>query len=151
MSEDELDETIKELQRKIDEDEEKTYSPVVIKEYRNPTHFGCLEHPDVVGEIKGSCGDTMKIMLKVVNQEIQDARFWTDGCGATVACGNILMKMIKQKTILDTMSISQEHLLQVLGGLPETHAHCAKLSINTLHKAIIIYLERKGMLRGELV
>ena len=151
MVEDELEKTIKELQKKIDDDEEQTYSKVVIREYRNPINFGILEHPDTVGVIKGPCGDTMKITLMIHNGKIQDVRFWTDGCGATLACGNMLMKMIKIKSLLEAMSISQEDLLKALDGLPENHSHCAKLSLNTLHKAIIMYLERKGMLKGELV
>jgi nitrogen fixation protein NifU and related proteins len=151
MVEDELEKTIKELQKKIDDDEEQTYSKVVMREYRNPINFGILEHPDTVGVIKGPCGDTMKITLKIQNRKIQDARFWTDGCGPTLACGNMLMKMIKTKSLLEAMSISQEDLLKALDGLPENHSHCAKLSLNTLHKAIIMYLERKGMLKGELV
>jgi len=151
MTEGSLENMVKKIQKKIEHDEEKTYSKVAIREYRNPTNFGILEHPDAVGVIKGSCGDTMKITLKIVNGKIQDARFWTDGCGETLACGNMLMKMIKIKTLLEAMSISQEDLLKALDGLPENHSHCAKLSVNTLHKAIIIYLERKGMLKGELV
>ncbi len=150
MVEDELEKTIKDLQKKIDDDEEQMYSKVVIREYRNPINFGILEHPDTVGVIKGPCGDTMKITLKIQNGKIQDARFWTDGCGATLACGNMLMKMIKIKSLLEVMSISQEDLLNALDGLPENHSHCAKLSLNTLHKAIILYLERKGMLKGNL-
>lgn len=150
MVEDELEKTIKDLQKKIDDDEEQMYSKVVIREYRNPINFGILEHPDTVGVIKGPCGDTMKITLKIQNGKIQDARFWTDGCGATLACGNMLMKMIKIKSLLEVMSISQEDLLNALDGLPENHSHCAKLSLNTLHKAIIMYLERKGMLKGNL-
>jgi nitrogen fixation NifU-like protein len=151
MAEDELEKTIKELQKKIDDDEEQTYSQVVIREYRHPTNFGTLEHPDAVGVIKGPCGDTMRITLKIAHGKIQDARFWTDGCGATLACGNMLTKMIKIKTPIEAMGVSQADIIIALDGLPENHSHCAKLSVNTLHKAIIIYLERKGMLKGELV
>ena len=151
MVEDELVKTIKKLQKKIDYDEEQTYSKVVIREYHNPTNFGVLEHPDAVGVIKGPCGDTMKITLKIVNGKIQDARFWTDGCGATLACGNMLTKMIKGKTPVEAIDISQEDLIIALDGLPENHSHCAKLSVNTLRKAIKNYLERKGMLKDELV
>jgi nitrogen fixation NifU-like protein len=151
MVEDELVKTIKKLQKKIDYDEEQTYSKVVIREYHNPINFGVLEHPDAVGIIKGPCGDTMKITLKIVNGMIRDARFWTDGCGATLACGNMLTKMIKGKTPHDALEISQKDLINKLDGLPKEHSHCAKLSVNTLRKAIKNYLERKGMLKDELV
>jgi nitrogen fixation NifU-like protein len=41
----------------------------------------------------------MRIDLQVRNNMIQDARFWTDGCGASLACGNMLTSMIKGKNI----------------------------------------------------
>jgi len=147
MVEDELVKTIKDIQEKIDYDEEQTYSKVVIREYRNPINFGVLEHSDAVGMIKGTCGDTMKITLKVVNGKIQDARFWTDGCGGSLACGNMLTKMIKGKTPHEALEISQKDLINKLDGLPKEHSHCAKLSVNTLRKAIKNYLERKGLLK----
>jgi len=142
MVDDELGKTIKEIQRKIDYDEEQTYSKVVIREYRNPGNFGVLEHPDAVGMIKGPCGDTMKITLKIVKGKIQDARFWTDGCGGSLACGNMLTKMIKGKTPHDALEISQKDLINKLDGLPKEHSHCAKLSVITLCEAIDDYRKK---------
>ncbi len=127
---------LEEIQRKIEYEEEETYSKVVIREYRNPRNFGVLENPDAIGEIKGPCGDTMKINLRIKNRRITDARFWTDGCGATIACGNMLTKMIKEKTIEEAADITSEKLINALGGLPEEHLHCSKLAVNTLRKAI---------------
>jgi nitrogen fixation protein NifU and related proteins len=139
MVEDQLEKILKELQKKIQYDEEQTYSKVVIREYRNPNNFGVLEHPDAVGEIKGPCGDTMKITLKILNKTIQDARFWTDGCGATFACGNMLTKMIKGKTTHKALRISQDDLIKNLDGLPKEHSHCAKLAVNALYEAVNNY------------
>jgi nitrogen fixation NifU-like protein len=139
MAEDELENIIKELQKQINDDEERTYSNVVIREYRNPTNFGILEHPDAVGVIKGPCGDTMKITLKIVNGGIQDAMFWTDGCGATLASGNMLIKMIKGKKIQEANTVTKTKLIDALESLPQEHDHCALLAVNTLHKAIKNY------------
>ena len=143
MVKDKLEETIKELQKKIEYDEEKTYSKVVTKEYRNPTNFGIIEHPDAVGVIKGPCGDTMKITLKIVNGKIQDARFWTDGCGATLAAGNMLTKIIIEKTLQEANKVNSKQLLDALDGLPKEHDHCALLAANTLHEAINNYENQK--------
>jgi nitrogen fixation NifU-like protein len=143
MVEDELLKTIKELQKKIEYDEEKTYSKIVIREFRNPTNFGVIENPDADGTIKGSCGDTMKITLKIVKGKIQDARFWTDGCGATLGCGNMLTKMIIGKTPRETLEISQWDLITNLDGLPKEYSHCAKLTVITLNKALEKHVERK--------
>ena len=127
---------VKELQQNIGRDEEETYSKKVIEEYRNPSNFGFIENPDVTGQVKGPCGDTMRMYLRIKDNVIQDARFWTDGCGASLACGNMLTSMIKGKNIDEADSISSEQLLEVLDGLPEEHHHCAKLAVDTLHKVV---------------
>ncbi|MFX1508542.1 MAG: iron-sulfur cluster assembly scaffold protein, partial [Promethearchaeota archaeon] len=95
MRNDELERLLEGLQRKVEYEEEQTYSEVVISEFRNPSNFGVIEKPDAIGEIKGPCGDTMKFTLNIKNGRIINARFWTDGCGATIACGSMLTKMIK--------------------------------------------------------
>jgi len=136
-------ERVKDLQRKIDRDEKETYSKKVIKEYRNPVNFGFIENPDATGKVKGPCNETIRVDLKVKKNVIQNARFWTDGCGASIACGNMLISMIKGKNIEELDSISNEQLLDALDGLPKEHQHCAKLAVNTLREVIKDYLEKK--------
>jgi len=139
MIDDEFIDMVKKLQKHIEKDEAVTYSKTVVSEYRNPIYFGVLEHADAVGMIKGPCGDTMKITLQIANERILDARFWTDGCGATLACGNMLIKMIRGNTLLQANAITNTSLLNSLEGLPNEHSHCALLAVNTLHQAIKKY------------
>ena len=139
MTDDYLEKLLEKLQRKIEYDEEQTYSNIVIYEYRNPHNFGVIENPDAVGEIKGPCGDTMKISLRIINGRIKDAFFWTDGCGATIACGSMITKMMKGKNLDKANSVTNIQLIDALDGLPEEHYHCAKLAVDTLHKAIKNY------------
>lgn len=144
MTNDDLIKLLEELQKKIEYEEEQKYSKVVIHEYRNPSNFGILDEPDAVGVIKGPCGDTMKITLKVKNDRILKALFWTDGCGATIACGSMLTKIIKDKTLQEANNISNFQLLEALEDLPKEHHHCTTLSINTLLKAIKNYDNKKN-------
>ena len=130
---------IEELQRKIEYDEETDFSKTVINEYRNPSNFGVIENPDAVGKIKGPCGDTMKITLRVKNNRINEVCFWTDGCGTSVACGSMLTKMIHRKTFEVVSAITSEDLNDALDGLPEDHVHCTVLAVNTLRNAIKNY------------
>ena len=127
---------LNEMQKKVEHDEGKIFSKTVIQEYRNPKNFGVLTKPDRSGSIKGPCGDTMRIDLKIKNGIISAARFWTDGCGPSIACGNMLTKMIFGKSIHEALKINNSQLLESLGGLPVNHQHCATLAINTLHSAI---------------
>jgi len=139
---DDFNKLIQTLQKKIDEKEESIYSKKVIEEYRKPIYFGKIKKPDASAKIKGSCGDTMKIDLKIKNQKIIDTRFWTDGCGASIACGNMLSKMIKGKTIEKAEKITNKKILKELDGLPDEHKHCSVLCIDTLKKCIKNYYKK---------
>ena len=144
MSVDEdFDDMVKELQQKIDSDEEKTYSKKVVQEYRNPNNFGFIKNPDASISIKGSCNDTMRIDLQIKDNKIIDIRFWTDGCGASIACGSMLTKIINGKTLQKAKDITSAQLLQALNGLPAENQHCSILTINTLHACIKEYNKRK--------
>jgi len=132
----EFEKLVEEIQRRIDREEEAIYSRKVIEEYRNPSNFGFMKNPDGYAEVKGWCGDTMKISLKIKNNRVVDACFWTDGCGATVASGSMLTKMIKGENVEKAAKVSDKKLLDALGGLPREHRHCATLAVNTLQKAI---------------
>jgi len=143
---DDFEKWLTELQRKIEYEEEQTYSKTVVCEYRNPSNFGVIQNSDAVGEIKGPCGDTMKITLEIKKDRIIKANFWTDGCGATIACGSILTKMIKDKTLLEANDITNTQLIEALESLPIEHHHCTILAINTLQKAIKNYNNARNCL-----
>jgi len=143
MNEDDFEKLLEELQQKIEYEEEATYSKIVIQEYRNPSNFGIIKDPDAIGVVKGSCNDTMKITLRIEKGMVKDACFWTDGCGATIACGSMLTKTIKGKTIEEVINITSDQLTNILGGLPKEHLHCSKLAVDTLQKAIAQYHTKK--------
>lgn len=138
-----IEKIIEKIQSKIEYDEETEFSKKVINEYRNPSNFGTIENPDAVGRIKGPCGDTMQIMLKIGNGRVADVRFWTDGCGTSIACGSMLTKMIKGKAIEEIFTITSEKLNNELDGLPENHVHCTVLAVNTLRKTIKKLIEKE--------
>ncbi len=144
MTDNDFDKLLEELQQKIEYEEEQIYSKVVIRECKNPSNFGILDEPDAYGEIKGPCGDTMKISLRVEKRRIKDAYFWTDGCGATIACGSMLTKILKGKTIQEAKKYTSSELLITLDGLPVEHQHCPILAINTLQQAIKNYDDERS-------
>jgi nitrogen fixation NifU-like protein len=136
---DDFEKLIEKIQHKIENDMEKTFSEKVIKEYKNPCNFGIIKNPDSYSEIKGPCGDTMKISLKIKDNRINNIQFWTDGCGPTIACGSMLTKEIKGMKIQEAKKYTSSQLLKALDGLPLDHHHCTKLAVNTLHSAIDNY------------
>jgi nitrogen fixation NifU-like protein len=133
---------VKDLKKKIDENQRQCFSATVIAEFSNPTHLKKMIHPDTSATIKGPCGDTMRIDLMISDGIIVDASFWTDGCGASIASGNMLIKLVIGKSLTAAQRLSSNHLLKSLDGLPPEHEHCTVLAVNTLHSCINLYLNQ---------
>jgi nitrogen fixation NifU-like protein len=133
---DKWDRLVAELQREIEEKERALYSAKVLEQVRNPQHLGRIEAPDAQSVLTGRCGDTMEIYLRLNGSTIQEATFVTDGCGPSVACGNMLTTMVQGMALDEASRINPEDLFVALDGLPDESAHCAELAVNTLRKAI---------------
>lgn len=139
----ESDDSFKELEQSVMEDMRKTHSEKVIDHFLNPRNLGEIPAPDGFGRITGPCGDTMEIYLKVKDGRLIKASFWTDGCGPSIASGSMVTELAKGKSILEAQKITQQDVLDALGGLPEDNLHCALLAANTLKEAIKDYLAFK--------
>lgn len=112
------------------------YSNTVVDRFHNPKSLGKLVEPDAHGIVHGWCGDTMEIFLRLAGDGIKEARFMTDGCGPTVACGSMLTTMIEGLSVEEAQKITPQQLIEALNGLPEENAHCAKLAVDTLLAAL---------------
>lgn len=116
------------------------YSEKVMDHFMNPRNVGELSDADGVGmEGNPTCGDVMKIFIKVEDGRISDAKFKTFGCGASIAVSSMVTEMIKGKTIDEALSISKEAVANELGGLPPQKMHCSNLGADALKKAIEDY------------
>lgn len=133
---DPFERAIEEIQAMIVEEEERLYSPIVLEESRNPYHMWKMEDAHGWAQVQGICGDTMWIYLKVDGKTILEASFETDGCGATMAVGSRLMKMVEGLELADVLMMTDDDLVEELGGLPEDSLHCAGLAVSTIYKAI---------------
>ncbi len=117
----------------------KVYSENVLDHFWNPRNLGEIAEADGFGQVTGPCGDTMEIYLRVMGDRVINATFYTDGCGATIACGSMITELIKGRSIAEALSITSEEILNSLGGLPEESLHCSLLAANTLRAAIRDY------------
>ncbi len=125
------------------------YSDKVIDHFKNPHNQGSIKDADAVGEVGNpSCGDVMKIYLKVKpihspsrggNDVIEDIKFETLGCAAAIAVSSVLTDMVKGKTIDQALKITKDKIIKDLGGLPAPKVHCSMLGVEALHEAIQNY------------
>ena len=97
---------------------------------------GRMNDPDGAAIIKGICGDTMEMFLKIQNDRIVDIAYTTDGCMTSHAAGTAATVMAKGNSVRECLKITQSGILEHLGGMPEESQHCALLAANTFHKAL---------------
>ena len=90
--ESDLDELVQNIMTILDAEDARIYSKEVIAEFKDPANVGTLEDADGIGVADGLCNDTMEICIKIEEGRIARCMFWTDGCGATIACGSRLTK-----------------------------------------------------------
>jgi nitrogen fixation protein NifU and related proteins len=138
-----FDDPFKELEQSIMEDMKRVYSEKIIDHFLNPRNLGEIPAPDGFGRIIGPRGNTMKLYLEVRDGMVMNASFWTDGCGCCIASGSMVTELAKGKSVLEAQKITQQDVLDALGGLPEDDLHCALLAANTLKEAIQDYLASK--------
>lgn len=134
-----LDDFLQELQDRIIEDAVRDYGKTVVDRWRNPLFMYAMDNPDGYGVITGPCGDTMAIFLTFENDRVKGASFQTDGCGSSIVCGSFAAELALGKKIKEVEDISNETILQKIGGLPEEDRHCALLAANTLRQAVDSY------------
>jgi len=139
-----FDQVADQLEAAIMDEMRRDYSEKVIELFLNPRNLRKMGCADGHGKVKGICGDTMEIFLKIKDDKIVDAKFITDGCGPSIVCGGTVTELIKGRYIRDAFKINAEKILDELGGLPEADQHCAKLAADSLHDAILCYLKMKG-------
>jgi len=120
------------------------YSEKVMEHFRNPRNVGEIEDADGIGEVgNASCGDIMKIYLKVENDVIEDVKFQTFGCGSAIATSSMVTEMVMGKTLEEAENVTNKAVAEALDGLPPTKMHCSNLAADALHDAIKNYREKK--------
>jgi len=139
-----LEKFAKELQKQILGELKKKYSDNVIDHWQNPRNFEKIENPDGSAKVKGSCGDTMEMFLRMKNDIVSRCTFLTDGCGTTIACGSVATELAKNKSFTQAIAgVSAKEILKGLDGLPEDDVHCAQLASETLRRALADFLYKK--------
>lgn len=122
------------------------YNDKVMEHFKNPRNVGEIENADGVGEVGNpTCGDIMKIYLKVENNIIKDVKFKTFGCGAAIASSSMATELIKGKSIEEAWSLTNKAVVEALEGLPPAKVHCSVLAEEAIHKAINDYRIKNGL------
>jgi nitrogen fixation NifU-like protein len=114
-----------------------------MEHFHNPRNMGVIEDADGIGEVGNpTCGDVMRITIKVKDDVLEDVKFQTLGCGAAIATSSMVTEMAKGKPIDEAVEISNRQVAEALGGLPPNKMHCSNLAADGLKAAIEDYKAR---------
>ena len=122
------------------------YSEKVIDHYNEPRNVGSFEKSDdqvgtgLVGAPE--CGDVMKLLIKVENEKIVDAKFKTFGCGSAIASSSLATEWVKGKTLDEALAIQNTEIVEQL-SLPPVKIHCSVLAEDAIKAAIQDYRKRQ--------
>ncbi|MDR2658250.1 MAG: Fe-S cluster assembly scaffold protein NifU [Oscillospiraceae bacterium] len=119
------------------------YSQQVMDHFINPRNVGEIEDANGVGTVgNAKCGDIMRMFLQVKDGVIEDVKFKTFGCGAAIATSSMATEMVKGKTLVEALKLSNKAVAEALGGLPPVKMHCSMLAEQAIKAAIENYLKR---------
>lgn len=121
----------------------RAYSDIVIDHFQHPRNAGVLDDANAVGEDRNPvCGDHMKLMLRIENDSIAEARFQTRGCPAAIATSSMATVVLTDMHIDEAAALKRQDFVDAVGGLPKAKIHCSVLAAAALKKALAHYRER---------
>ncbi|WDP93034.1 MAG: iron-sulfur cluster assembly scaffold protein [Desulfobacter sp.] len=113
------------------------YANPAIDYYLEKKYMGCIENADQVSTKIGSCGDTMKIYIKVnENDTIEDVRYEITGCAGAISAAMASVDLVKGKTLDQALSVNDGDVFNALQNIPEKKHHCIQLAVKTMHQGI---------------
>jgi nitrogen fixation NifU-like protein len=124
------------------------YSKKVLEHVKKPHNLGEIKNPDGAATVGNPvCGDVMRLYLKIEKKDgqeyIKNIKFQTLGCGAAIATSSMITTLVKGKTLKEAEKISNQAVVEALGGLPPVKMHCSVLAAEALQKAIANYHQNK--------
>lgn len=123
------------------------YSEKVLDHFQNPRNMGEIENAGGVGTVgNAKCGDIMRIFLDIDEKgTIREAKFKTFGCGAAVATSSMATELLKGKTVIEALQVTNKAVMEALDGLPPMKVHCSLLAEEAIHAALWDYAQKRGI------
>ena len=119
------------------------YNETMIDHFMHPRNVGEIENPDAMAVVGDpTCGDFIRVSLKVEAGRISAFKFLTQGCPGAISTSSIATELAIGKTLEEALKLTDNDVIQAANGIPARKAHCSLLAIRALHQAITQYREK---------
>lgn len=93
------------------------YKEIIIDHYKNPRNQGEISDADkVIDEANASCGDIIKIFVKIEDEKIVDMKWQGIGCAISTAGASMLSEKVIGMTKKDLLEFGEKGVVELLGG-----------------------------------
>jgi len=121
------------------------YNELVIDHCTNPRNIGEIANADGYAHIGDpSCGDYMKLWIKVASGRIADIKFLSSGCAGAIATSSMTTVLARGKTIEEAKRITDADVILALEGVPGRNGNCVLSGTTALLEAIGDYERKSG-------
>jgi nitrogen fixation NifU-like protein len=143
MNNQDFDALIDKIQNEVFDEAKNALGEKGFDRWRNPRHCGVMEDVDEHARMRGSCGDTMEMYIRVKDDRVEKVSYVTDGCSSSSIAGSFTSELAMGKTFAEVLDMSGADVLHEIGTFPEAEEHCAHLAVSTLQEAVNSFLVKQ--------
>jgi len=120
------------------------YNELVADHSANPRNMGEIADADGVAVVGDpTCGDQMRLWIKVDDGIITDVKFTSNGCAGAIAASSMCTVIAIGKTIQEAKQLNDDDIIIALEGIPQLDKNCSLSGVAALHAAINNYEQKK--------
>ncbi len=117
------------------------FNQKILDHFLNPRNIGEIENADGYARIGDpSCGDFVKVWLRIENESIVDFKYKVFGCWGAISTTSVVSELAMGKSIKEATQITDDDVIKALGGIPEQKQHCSLLGIQGLRAAMADFI-----------
>lgn len=129
------------------------YRETILDHNQIPRNKGSLEDPTAsVGLLNPTCGDQIRLDVKVIDGQLMDIRFDGQGCAISMASASMMTEAVKGQSVAESLAVAREFKAFLTGTAPHrnlgdlgalegvaqfpSRIKCATLASNALEQAL---------------